>query len=52
MSGKGYKVYTTPDFIRKNHEGELDYPRSLQLVQELSEAASHHRDSNILVDLT
>jgi hypothetical protein len=48
---KGYKVYKTQDFIRKDEAGGLDFERSLNLIRELSEAAGRHSDHHILVDL-
>lgn len=46
-----YKLYRMKDFIRKNEKGELEFERSLFKIRELVEAAGHHRNHNILIDL-
>lgn len=48
---EGYKIYKTNQFLRKNEKGGLDIDRSLNMIRELVDAASHHRDHNILVDI-
>ncbi len=45
------KIYRIGDFIRFTETGTLDVPRSVLIVHELSIAANHHQDHNILLDL-
>ena len=44
-------IYNTGDFIRKTEKGLLDLDRSVEIVQQLAEAAAHHSDCDILLDL-
>ena len=44
---KGYKVYKTGEFIRKNEKGAIDVHRSLRIVREIATAAKHHRSYNL-----
>ena len=48
---KGYKVYKTGEFIRKNEKGAIDVHRSLRIVREIATAAKHHRSHNLLIDI-
>ena len=45
------KIYRTEDFIRKTEKGKVDIEHSLRLIDELAEAAEHHVNHNILLDL-
>ena len=45
------KIYRLGDFIRFTETGTLDTARSVTIVHELSIAANHHHDHNILLDL-
>lgn len=46
------KVYSMKDFIRLNEKGDLDVPRSKDLIRKLAAAAaSNHTSENILIDL-
>jgi hypothetical protein len=44
-------IYRTGDFIRKTEMGHLDLERSIEIVQQLAEAAGQHSDCDILLDL-
>jgi len=46
-----YKIYSIKDFIRMKGSGKLDYDESVKIIQRLAEAASFHKDHNILIDL-
>ena len=45
------KIYNIKDFIKKTVSGEIDYSKSIAIVQELAYAANFHPDHNILVDM-
>ena len=46
-----YMLYKVPDFIRKNEKGEINFDKSLMKIRELMEAASYHKEHNILIDI-
>ena len=48
---KGIKKYTTTDFISTTGHGKQTYAQAELLIRDLAEAADHHRDHNVLVDL-
>ena len=45
------KLYKPSEFLRKTVAGSMDLERSLRAVRALAEAAGHHQDSHILIDL-
>jgi hypothetical protein len=48
---KGLKKYTTTDFISTTQHGDQNFGRAEVLIRDLAEAADHHRDHNVLIDL-
>ena len=45
------KVYKVKDFLQKTKSGDIDYAKSIELVNELACVTSFHPDHDILVDL-
>lgn len=48
---KGIKKYSTTDFISTTEHGKPSYAGAELLIRDLAEAADHHRDHDVLIDL-
>lgn len=45
------KIYKVKDFIRLTETGDINIPRSKEIVRQLAAAAAFHMDHNILLDM-
>jgi hypothetical protein len=44
------KIYHIKDIIRHNESGNLDYDKSLAIINTIAGTAAYHQDHNILID--
>ena len=49
MAGQ-IKTYKINDFVKYTETGKLDFERSASIIHELSIAADHHKEHDILLD--